>query len=179
MFRLLSFSVVGVIILFVCLGFIRLLGLLEVEEAQNTVQVYFYRHEKLYPVKRPVPGGMAKETVALRELFTGPTLEEKSNLIQTMIPAGLKLHSVGYEPDKTGDGRILILGFDEAFLKISGGHGSIDGTLKQIVFTVTQIKDIKAVSFRLQGSSANVLVIGGEGYIIDRPLDRDYFKGVR
>ncbi|GBR75933.1 hypothetical protein NO2_0558 [Candidatus Termititenax persephonae] len=137
----------------------------------DTVTVYFYRYEKLQPVRRTRQNDLPKATVALTELLAGPTTEERSNRIQTMLPPQLQCKSWSKAND------ILILDFNQELLKISGGHNVIEGALKQIVFTATEIKGIKAVRFQVENQRGGTLVIGGEGYTIERPLGRDYFAG--
>jgi spore germination protein GerM len=135
------------------------------------ITVYFYRYEQLYAAKRVLPDNVFPISAALQELFAGPNTEEKSNRVQTMIPTGLKWRDFSVEKD------VLVLNFNEPLLQISGGHNVIDGMLKQIVFTATEIKGIKAVRFQISGQPEQTLIIGGEGYTIDRPLDRNYFAG--
>ena len=142
--------------------------------SEDKVTVYFYRYDKLYPVKRSLNSIKAPEEVAaLGALFRGPTTEEKSNRMQTMVPPNLR--PTGIEREENS---VLLLVFDDDLLKISGGSNVINGALKQIVFTATEINGIKAVRFQVNSQGSETPVIGGEGYTIDRPLDRAYFKGV-
>ena len=92
-----------------------------------------------------------------------------------MLPPKLRLEGV---QDLQGgpDGTVVLI-FNDELLKISGGHNAIDGVLRQIVFTATEIHGIKAVRFKVFGHESNTLVIGGEGYTVDRPLSRADFTG--
>lgn len=164
--RLLAFLIFAVIIFAVYLGF----ATLSRQEANSAV-VYFYRHDKLYPAKRSIDED-PKELIALTELFDGPTAAEKKLNIQTMLPPQLDLQRMVFL-----ENGVLELWLNEELLKISGGYNAINGMLKQIVFTATQIRGINSVSFRVNEITGNKLVIGGEGYIIDRPLDQAYFEG--
>ncbi|GBR74675.1 hypothetical protein NO1_1809 [Candidatus Termititenax aidoneus] len=141
------------------------------QNSGTDITVYFYRYEQLYAAQRVLPDNVFPISAALQELFAGPNTEEKSNRVQTMLPAGLKWRDFSVEKD------ILVLNFNEPLLRISGGYNVIDGMLKQIVFTATEIKGIKAVRFQISGQPEQTLIIGGEGYTIDRPLDRNYFTG--
>ena len=165
--KLLLFLFLGIVIIFAYLGF----NILTHEDA---VTIYFYRYDKLYPVKRSAQPDMQMKTAvfALSALFEGPNTEERSNRIQTMIPSNIRC--VVPSGEKNG---VLVLVFNEALLNISGGHNVIEGMLKQVVFTVTEIQGINAVRFQVLNQENETLVIGGEGYTIDRPLDRAYFKG--
>jgi spore germination protein GerM len=148
-------------------SFLGLERLLYVDE--NKTLVYFYYNEHLRPVECEISGNPLD--TALSALLRGPGKDRPN--IQTMLPPGLQILGRRIEHG------VLILTFNSELLKLSGGHQAIDAALKQIVFTATQIKGIKAVSFRIQDRAEKTLVIGGEGYIIDKPLDRAYFKGAR
>ncbi|MDR1997440.1 MAG: GerMN domain-containing protein [Candidatus Margulisbacteria bacterium] len=162
-----------VLVLAICIaGALSYLGMERLLYAsENRARVYFYYNEHLRPIACQIDGNPLDTT--LRELLRGPDAAARAKNIQTMLPADLQIL------DRRVENGVLILTFNDALLKLSGGHQAIDSALKQIVFTATQIKGIKAVSFRIQDFAGQTLVIGGEGYIIDRPLDRAYFKGAR
>jgi spore germination protein GerM len=69
------------------------------------------------------------------------------------------------------DGSILIINFNKGFLAYGGGSSRIQAAIAQIVYTMTEISPIRQVKFLIEGSG-DELVIGGEGYVIDRPLSR-------
>ncbi|MDR1453287.1 MAG: GerMN domain-containing protein [Candidatus Margulisbacteria bacterium] len=165
--RLLLILLVSGAVIFTYLG----LFFLSARGGGEKITVYFYRYEQLYAAGRVLPENVLPISAALQALFAGPTTEEKSNRVQTMIPAELQWRDFSIEKD------ILVLNLNEPLLRISGGYNVIDSMLKQIVFTATEIKGIKAVRFQISNQPEQTLIIGGEGYTIDRPLGRNYFAG--
>ncbi|GBR77361.1 hypothetical protein RDn1_020 [Candidatus Termititenax dinenymphae] len=162
--KLLLVLVVGIAVIFAFLG---------LEHLQNStdITIYFYRSEQLYPVRQARLNDLPPLEATLTALFNGPTTAEKSLRLQTLIPENIR--PLNYSIN----GEVLTLVFAEDFLLLSGGHHVIDGMLQQIVFTVTEIKGIKSVRFQIENSRSNTLIIGGEGYTIDRPLSRVDFTG--
>jgi spore germination protein GerM len=142
-----------------------------ISQQKDTVNVYFYYQERIYPVARKVESGENPIKLALIELLNGPTMEERTRGLQTLLPRQVQIKELALQ-----DG-ILEIYFNEALLQISGGHSLIEGILSQVVYTATAFKEIKAVKFRIAGKPDGQLVLGGEGYIIDAPLTREYFMG--
>ncbi len=135
-----------------------------------TVQasVYFLDGEHLSPAhRRVVPPGTAAG--AVRALLTGPSAAERAAGRGTAIPPGtalrgLSVHAATATVDLSGR-------FDDG-----GGSASLRARLAQVVFTVTQYPAIQRVSFALDGKP--VKVFGGEGLILDHPVNRADFEDV-
>ena len=137
---------------------------------RNRVSVYLYFHDHLYPVRRSVESGADPVTTALQALIAGPTEKEYKQGLITQIPLGVKVTSVEIHED------VANVFFGPEFLKISGGAAQIEGILSQVVYTATQFPQVKSVLIRIVGKPARSIALGGEGYIIDGPITKDYFK---
>jgi hypothetical protein len=135
-------------------------------EDTMTVRVYFTRHEEICAATRVVPKSQSVGAAAARALLEGPTAAEKQGDMVSAIPQGT-----------------TFLGLDVkngiATVDLSKEYGSGGGTLSmlmrlaQVVFTLTQFPTVEGVEFKLDGKAIDVL--GGEGIIIDHPMDRaDY-----
>jgi hypothetical protein len=115
--------------------------------------------------RRVVPPGTAAG--AVRALLAGPSTLERSAGRRTAIPTGtvlrgLSVHGKTATVDLSGR-------FDDG-----GGSLSLQSRLAQVVFTVTQYPSIQQVSFALE--SKPVKVFGGEGLILDYPVNRADFE---
>ena len=163
----------GSILIIICLGLLFYGGLVIKEkndQPNNNLYVYFYYHDKFYPAKRNVSGLANRLDYILTELWKGPNASEKQRGIITLLPADLILL------DHTLSNGTLCLTFNDKLLKIAGGNAIVEGLLKQIVFTCTQFLNVQDVKFKVAGYQNNTLIIGGDGYTISAPLNREYFK---
>jgi spore germination protein GerM len=140
------------------------------ETGAPAVSVYFFYHERLYPVQRTLAADEHPLKRALVELINGPRAEERKQGLQTLLPQGLAIKQMTLADSK------LTLYFSKEILAVSGGYETIEGMLKQIVYTATNIPGITSVTIRVVGHPNSALALGGEGYIISAPLARDYFK---
>jgi spore germination protein GerM len=135
----------------------------------NVVHVYFYYQDRLISVSRQIAPGENKVKRAITALLNGPHTEEQSREIFTLLPKGLTVSEINRQ------GTVLTVYFSKELLAVSGGYEQIEGMVKQIVFTITDIPGITAVVFRITGHPNAALALGGEGYIISAPLTRDSF----
>jgi spore germination protein GerM len=136
----------------------------------NSVFVYLYFNDQLYPVRRPLPVGLDPLTQSLQELMNGVTEKEAKRGLVTQIPLGLTISSVELH---NGVAHIF---FGPELLKISGGAAQIEGILSQVLYTATRFPQVKSIVIRITGKTQCALALGGEGYIIDGPMTKDYFK---
>jgi spore germination protein GerM len=139
-------------------------------ELETGTKIYFYYHGNLRPVLRDFsefsPQEQLSKTIAA--LWAGPTEKEQRQGVVTLIPKDVEIVAL------TRQGDILTIKLNKYFLNLSG-NAQIEGVLKQIVFTLTQFADIRAVNFEVEGVTGT-LIIGGEGYTISAPLTREFFK---
>jgi len=136
----------------------------------NSVFVYLYFNDHLYPVRRPLPDNVDPLSQSLQELMKGLTDKEAKRGLVTQIPLGLTVSSVELH---NGVAHIF---FGPELLKISGGAAQIEGILSQILYTATRFPQVKSVVIRITGKPQCALALGGEGYIIEEPMTKDYFK---
>jgi len=122
---------------------------------------YFFKGEELVPVKQTLEKGADPIKGSLDRLLAGPP---EADYISA-LPAGLSLLS--YERK----GEVLSLDLGPGLLGFSGGTAKIKAGLAQLVYTATAQKGINKVELRA-GGPAGPLVLGGEGYTIDKPLGR-------
>lgn len=166
------FSIFGLFLLGLCIYY----GLNVVQQktpdtAQgNSVFVYLFFNDNLYPVRRALPPEADPLQSSLQELMKGVTDKEARRGLVTQIPRGLTISDV-----QLHDGVAHIF-FDPALLKISGGAAQLEGILAQVVYTATRFPYVKSVVIRITGQPPRPLALGGEGYIIDGPMTKDFFK---
>ena len=134
-----------------------------------TVTVYFVRDEGIVstvaPVERTVRGRGTTSlvTAALRELLAGPTDTERASGLTTAIPEGTTLRSVRLERGT------VIADFTRA-VESGGGSASMLARFWQIVYTATQFPAAPQVRILIEGQQRESM--GGEGVVIDRPIER-------
>lgn len=131
---------------------------------KDCVKVYFFKGDRLRTVIRKIPKREEKASFALRELLQGPRAPEKRGGFFSEIPAGVKALNIDVQGDTA------TLNFNNKLAKYGGGSARVQGLIAQIVYTLTDIKGIDKVRVLIEGKSD--VVLGGEGYVIDRPLGR-------
>lgn len=140
------------------------------------VEVYFVRSrlnaDTVAVVSRTVsiprlPGIGSPEGAAVRaaleELVKGPTTVERASGFTTAIPAGTRLLGLRIA------GGVVYADFS-ADIESGGGSASMLGRLWQIVYTATQDPASPRVRILINGQEREAM--GGEGVIIDHPLER-------
>lgn len=132
--------------------------------AKGAVRVYFLKQEKLFPVERKILAGETAEEAAIRGLLKGPARTEKEKGAISHVPAGTKMKAVSKENG------IAFVNFSKELEQYEGGAEETLSMVSQIVYTLTDIPGIKKVRILVDGSSE--VVLGGEGYVIDKPLTR-------
>lgn len=139
-------------------------------ELETGTKIYFYYHGNLRPVLRDFSEFAEQEvlTKTIAALWLGPTEKESRQGLVTLIPKDVGIIALSRQGD------IFTIKLNKYFLNLSG-NAQIEGVLKQIVFTLTQFSDVRAVNFEVEGITGT-LIIGGEGYTISAPLTREYFK---
>jgi len=95
-------------------------------------------------------------TAVVRALLLGPTAAERAAGISTQIPAGTTVRSVAIE------GNTAIVDLSKQF-ESGGGSLSMQLRVAEVVYTLTALPDVDAVTFRLDGKA--VTSIGGEGIV--------------
>lgn len=135
----------------------------------TAVEVYFVRDEgtvsTVVPVRRTVQasGTLDLLDAALRELLAGPTEAERFSGLTTAIPAGTRLRSIGVE-------RGVVSADFTREVESGGGSASMLGRFWQIVHTATQLRAAPRVRILIEGQQRESM--GGEGVVIDRPIER-------
>ncbi len=160
----------GFLLLIILLGILLVFQKGLFPPQKRTVNLYFSAYQKgtfyLQPVSRQIetrkklPLG---ETLKL--LFAGPTSEEKNRGLSSNIPLTTELLDMEIK------GSIAYLDFSEA-IESGGGTGSMEGRLREIVYTATQFPEIEKVCFLINGKE--VKVFSGEGITeVEKPLGRE------
>lgn len=126
------------------------------------VKVYLLRDEQIVIVHREVAGPAVLRS-ALTELLAGPTAAESADGFHSEVPTGTELLGVNLV-----DGLATVDLSSDA--ERGGGTMSMTARIAQIVFTATQFANVDEVLFRLDG--APVEFFGGEGLVLDEPVDR-------
>jgi len=137
-------------------------------QSERTVSIYFIKiHDNtekiiLVPVKRKVnEENFIKEAIV--ELIRGPSAYEKKRGYISAIPDNLKLRNVRMKEGSA------VLDFSPALGEGAGGTILLS-RLDQIVYTVTQFKEIKSVEITINGMRQKTL--GADGLSISGPLHR-------
>ena len=128
------------------------------------VKVYFFKGDKLFAVERPLKADETPLNTAFRELVAGPSAEELGQGVASRLPADVKIFSLRVQ------GKTAIINFNRQLGSHPGGAAQLQGMLKQIVYTATEIPGIEKAWVWLEGKTQ--IVLGGEGLVLDRPLSR-------
>ncbi len=144
------------------------------ETIHNRISIIYFSRitddEKLniISVKREISFTDMPLTETIKELLKGPNEKEKKHELITNIPQKTKLLSLYIKSN------IAYLNLSEEFEYNSYGRDSTVTQIKQIVYTITEFSNIKAVQFLINGKVKTYL--GGEGIIINKPLSRNDFS---
>lgn len=136
-------------------------------EPKMTVKVYFSRDERMSAAGRVVPKTAEVGTAAIKALLEGPTREERELGMVSNIPKGTTFLGL-----TINDG-IATVDLSKEYAS-GGGTLSMTMRLAEVVFTLTQFPTVKGVNFKLDGEP--VEVFGGEGIILDHPVDRSDYE---
>jgi spore germination protein GerM len=139
-------------------------------EEATRVTIYFVRDEKLGAASRQVvteSSPSAWAAAAIEQVLQGPSAMERAAGLRTAVPTGTELNGV------TIDDGVATIDVSSAFAS-GGGSLSMQLRVAQMVFTVDQFPEIDKVAFKVDGES--VTAIGGEGVIVDPPVDRADFE---
>lgn len=137
--------------------------------AERTVSVYFIRTVGNQSTVEAVPrlararGTAPLLVAALQELLEGPSPSEQIKGLATAIPKGTRLRGV-----QIRDGIVVVDVSGE--VESGGGSSSMLGRFWQIVYTATQFAETPRVRILIDGQERAAM--GGEGVIIDRPVER-------
>jgi len=132
------------------------------------VNVYFLKKDKLAAISRPLNKNDEPISLAIAELLKGPTKSEKEKGYFSEIPIGTQIVGMKKEGNELG------LIFNEKLENYGGGSFKVRGLIAQIVYTFTEVAKVKKVRIFIDGKDQ--VVLGGEGYIIDKSLSRDDVK---
>lgn len=138
--------------------------------ARSDVRIYLVRGEKIGVAGRSVPDADDKKTVirqTVEELVKGPNADEEGFGLLTTIPDGTTVNGV-----TIANGTATV----DLSKEFESGGGSLSMQLRvaQVVCTLTQFDEVKNVAFQIDGEK--VETIGGEGVIVDPPVDRSDFE---
>lgn len=109
----------------------------------------------------------SKIKFAIQSLIMGPKQDERAKGVYSEIPAGTKIISINESPDR------VIINLNSAF-ENGGGTDSIYKRLYQIIKTAKRNTN-KPVYLYIEGKKADV--IGGEGIMINQPLNDNSLDG--
>lgn len=147
-------------------------GPVEQVNATRIVSLFFVRVDAdgmvtRHEVKRTVGSSDSPLTDALNALLEGPTTDELSRDLISLVPSGTKLLSAQVR------GSTAYLNFNDAFMINPYAIEGYAAQLKQIVYTATSFGTVKDVQFLIEGEKRDYL--GGEGVYIGKPLSRGSF----
>jgi germination protein M len=131
------------------------------------VLVYMVNGEELAASSRQIEYTQDVATAAIEALLAGPNYEDEDVGLHSEIPAGTELLNISLS-----DGT-LVVDLSEEFAS-GGGSASMLMRVAQIVHTGTQFDSVENVRILIGG--AEIEALGGEGLVIDEPLDRADFE---
>jgi len=103
------------------------------------------------------------ETLSL--LLAGPTIEEKEKGLSSNVPSGTKILGVRFSEN------VAYLDFSKE-VESGGGIESMEGRLREIVWTATQFSEVEKVRILIEGEE--IRTFGGEGLTeVEKPLGRE------
>lgn len=134
------------------------------------VNVFFIAHnengEEVYrAVKREyIPEYGSQLKFAVKSLINGPTDKEKKAGVYTEIPSGTRLISLTESPSR------VVINLTSDF----ENGGGTDGIYKRLFQLIKTVKINSNLPLYLQLDGKQVDVIGGEGIMINQPLNEDF-----
>lgn len=135
----------------------------------KNVVVWFASDGCLVPRERSAPE-TEPLVAAMEALLEGPTTAESEAGIFTTIPPGARL--LGLEVKD----RVATVDFSREFEPSSGTTGELL-TLGQVVYTLTESPDIRAVRFKLEGRFPRFFA--SHGFMLRaKPQQRGYYRGL-
>lgn len=133
----------------------------------TTLTIYFTRGEQVGAAHRVVPKTETPGAAAMEALLAGPTRAEAEAGLGTVIPEGTRFLGLSIE------GGVATVDLSREF-ESGGGSLSMRMRIAQVVHTLTFFPTVEKVAFRLGGEP--VEAIGGEGVVVDPPVDRADFE---
>lgn len=137
------------------------------------VTVYFTKASDdlgviLIPVVRPIAEDRSAYETAVRELFLGPTLEEREKLeLNTEIPEGSRLIEV------EENSKEVKINISSQFMT-GGGSESMQVRFRQLRETALNLAKGRPVYLYMDGQKAKT--IGGEGLEVPQPFNKEEEK---
>jgi germination protein M len=130
------------------------------------LEVWFLRGEQLVMGERTHETTPLVATAAMKALLAGPSPAEVSSGLGTAVPAGTRLLGISIHKG------VATVDLTSQY-QSGGGSLSMKARLAQVVYTLTQFPNVRAVLFHLDGEPVNVF--SGEGIVLDHPVGRkDY-----
>jgi germination protein M len=118
-------------------------------------------------VIRSIPASDSPLRDAVQTLLKGPTAQELTIGLLSMVPTETKLRGV------TMHGDTAYIDFDESFRFNTQGVEALQAQLRQVVYSATEFPTVKSVQILIEGKIVRYL--GTEGVRVDEPLSRASF----
>ena len=146
----------------------RTRGPVDAPTTSQSYKVYFVENDALVELPRDLEAEGASEATVLKALLEGPREAERAREVSTEIPAGVRLLGV-----RVADGvaRVDLSGEFQA----PAPPERIALRVAQVVWTLTALSGVRAVSFAIDGEP--VAVTTDDGAAVERRVAReDYAK---
>jgi spore germination protein GerM len=134
------------------------------EKPAYKANIFFFKNGSFVPVERTASPKADPLFFAAEELLRGPSDAERKQGYFTEIPSETKLRNI-----RRQNGTV-IADFTKELEEYGGGAARVQGLLAQIVYSLTDISGAEKVQILVEGRTEAAL--GGEGYVIDKPLTR-------
>jgi spore germination protein GerM len=129
--------------------------------------VYFIRGNRLVQVLRTGPTSLTGAQLVMRLLLQGPSPEEQADAMSTAIPPDTALLGVTVERG------VATVNLSQEFERAAAAPVH-EIRLAQVVYSLTELEDVDAVAFKIEGD-ANA-VIDQNGNPVSRPVARGSYS---
>lgn len=139
---------------------------------KNSVPVYFVKNldqtSKAIPVRRELYKGANRLKLALSELLSGPTDNEKKLGYYSELPVETTIFEIKESPER------ITINVSNDF-ETGGGSASMGLRLEQLINTAIDSANKKPVYLEIEGEQ--VIHFGGEGIMVPQPLSKNLNRG--
>jgi spore germination protein GerM len=134
---------------------------------EQQASVYYIRGNRLLLVQRTGPTSLSGAQLVMRLLLQGPSAEEQADGMTTAIPRDTALLSVSVE------GGVATVNLSQEFQRAAAPpvHAI---RLAQVVYSLTELPDVDAVKFRIEGDPNPVTDQNGNP--VSRPVARGSYS---
>ena len=136
------------------------------EQIPDCLPVYFYDSTSQYlvPVHMPLRDDSMFTDVKARRIVERLIGGPPNDALQGVMPKGTRINDVKFDMD------MVTVDLSEDLVSYGGGSALEQGIVDSLLYSLTELKDVKQVQIKIGGKKRDYLP---EGTPIDQPLERD------